>query len=77
MDASNLKASTRRLGVVRIISGGQTGVDRGALDAAMALGIAHGGWCPKGRRAEDGPIAEKYQLIETVSDDEMHLCAYF
>ena len=49
----------------RIISGGQTGVDRGALDAAMALGIAHGGWCPKGRLAEDGTIPGQYQLTET------------
>ena len=39
-----------------IISGGQTGVDRGALDAAIELGIPHRGWCPKGRKAEDGPI---------------------
>lgn len=39
----------------RIISGGQTGADRAALDAAIALGIAYGGWCPKGGRAEDYP----------------------
>jgi len=49
----------------RIISGGQTGVDRAALDAAMALGIEVGGWCPKGRRALDGVIPVKYPLIET------------
>ena len=42
--------------IVRIISGGQTGVDRAALDAAIALQIPHGGWCPRGRLAEDGPI---------------------
>ncbi len=69
MDASNLHVTARRHGVTRIISGGQTGVDRGALDAAIVLGIAHGGWCPKGRRAEDGPIADKYQLTETDSID--------
>ena len=51
----------------RIVSGGQTGVDRGALDAAIFLGIAHGGWCPRGRLSEDGPIAEHYQLQETGS----------
>jgi hypothetical protein len=51
----------------RVVSGGQTGVDRGALDAAIAAGIAHGGWCPHGRLAEDGPIAEQYQLRETHS----------
>ena len=59
----------QRHGVQRIVSGGQTGVDRAALDAAIELGIEHGGWCPKGRRAEDGPIAAKYQLIETDSID--------
>ncbi|MCU0960589.1 MAG: putative molybdenum carrier protein [Pirellulaceae bacterium] len=51
----------------RIISGGQTGVDRAALDAALASGIEHGGWCPRGRRAEDGPIAPQYRLRETRS----------
>jgi len=50
-----------------IISGGQTGVDRGALEAAMALGIAHGGWCPQGRLAEDGAIPARYRLQETDS----------
>lgn len=53
----------------RIISGGQTGADRGGLDAAIDLGIPHGGWCPKGRRAEDGPIPGKYRLRETDSPD--------
>jgi hypothetical protein len=51
------------------VSGGQTGVDRAALDTAIALGIAHGGWCPAGRRAEDGRIPERYQLTETDSAD--------
>lgn len=51
----------------RIVSGGQTGVDRGALDAAIQLGIAHGGWCPRGRLAEDGTIPRRYQLAETDS----------
>jgi hypothetical protein len=50
---------------MRIISGGQTGVDRGALDAAIAAGVEHGGWCPRGRLAEDGPIADRYRLTET------------
>jgi hypothetical protein len=49
----------------KIISGGQTGVDRAALDVAMELGIACGGWCPKGRLAEDGAIPERYPLKET------------
>lgn len=53
----------------RIVSGGQTGVDRAALDAALALGLACGGWCPSGRRAEDGPIPARYPLRETASPD--------
>lgn len=53
--------------VRRIISGGQTGADRGALDAAVELGIDHGGYCPAGRRAEDGRIPEHYRLTETAS----------
>lgn len=47
-----------------LISGGQTGVDRAALDFAISCGIAHGGWCPRGRRAEDGVIPLRYCLIE-------------
>lgn len=54
------------LGIRRVVSGGQTGVDRGALNAAIALNIEHGGWCPRGRLAEDGRIAEAYNLQETV-----------
>jgi len=52
----------------KIISGGQTGVDRAALDVAIELNITHGGWCPKGRKAEDGVIPAKYHLQETPSD---------
>ena len=51
--------------IEKIVSGGQTGADRAGLDAAIACGIPHGGWCPKGRKAEDGPIPERYQLTET------------
>lgn len=51
--------------VERIVSGGQTGVDRAALDFALAHGIPHGGWCPLGRLAEDGSIAANYELKET------------
>jgi hypothetical protein len=53
--------------VVRIVSGGQTGVDRAALDWALAHGIACGGWCPHGRLAEDAPIDTRYPLRETRS----------
>src|SRR5690242_16007377 len=51
----------------RIVSGGQTGADRAALDFAIERGIPHGGWCPAGRRSEDGPIDQRYQLKETPS----------
>ena len=51
--------------VEKIISGGQTGVDRAALDYALECDIPHGGFCPKGRRALDGPLEEKYRLMET------------
>ena len=55
--------------IERIVSGGQTGVDRAALDAAIALGIPCGGWCPRGRKAEDGWIDPRYPLRETPSSD--------
>jgi hypothetical protein len=55
--------------ITRIISGGQTGVDRAALDVAIELGVEHGGWVPKGRRAEDGPLDEKYGVVETPSEN--------
>jgi len=54
---------------LKIVSGGQTGADQAALDWAMKRGVPHGGWCPKGRRAEDGPIGGRYQLKETPSSN--------
>lgn len=54
---------------LRVISGGQTGVDRAALAAARAAGLAIGGWCPRGRWAEDGAISAVYSLRETPSGD--------
>jgi hypothetical protein len=51
----------------RLVSGGQTGVDRAALDAALELGVPCGGWCPKGRKAEDGTVPDRYPLTETPS----------
>ena len=50
--------------LIKIISGGQTGADQGALDAAIKLGLPHGGWIPKGRMTEDGPLPERYNLQE-------------
>ena len=49
------------------MSGGQTGADRAGLDAAVEAGILHGGWCPRGRFAEDGKIPAKYRLRQTMS----------
>ena len=67
----NCSGSQRASGFLpdRIISGGQTGVDRAALDVAIALGIEHGGWCPAGRLSEDGSIPSRYQLDETDSSE--------
>lgn len=53
----------------KIVSGGQTGVDRAALDVALELGVPCGGWCPKGRRAEDGVIDPRYPLQEAESPE--------
>lgn len=53
----------------KVTSGGQTGVDRAALDVALEKGVPTGGWCPKGRRAEDGLLAARYPLTETPTDE--------
>jgi hypothetical protein len=53
----------------KIVSGGQTGVDRAALDAALVLEVPCGGWCPQGRKAEDGTIPLRYPLTETPTSD--------
>lgn len=62
--------------VERVVSGGQTGVDRAALDVAEELGLAAGGWCPAGRWAEDGPIPPRYLLHETPSRDSAQRTAW-
>lgn len=54
---------------IKVVTGGQTGVDRGALDAALDLNIQCGGWCPEGRLAEDGVIPEQYPLEELAGGD--------
>jgi hypothetical protein len=53
--------------IKKIVSGGQTGADRAGLDVAIRWGFPHGGWCPKGRKAEDGMIGGQYKLVETPS----------
>src|SRR5262249_2079266 len=64
-NGSDVPKGGRRL--LTVISGGQTGVDRAALDAAPHLGLPCTGWCPKGRLAEDGPLPAHYPLRETPS----------
>jgi hypothetical protein len=66
----NRRAGVARLAtlpIAKIISGGQTGVDRAALDVAIELEMPCGGWCPHGRLAEDGTVPGKYPLQETRS----------
>ena len=55
--------------LLKIISGGQTGVDQAALDAAIKMDIEHGGWIPQGRLTEEGPLPESYTMKETQSAD--------
>jgi hypothetical protein len=50
--------------IQKIISGGQTGADRAALDFAIKHNLPYGGWVPKGRKTEDGTLPEKYHLQE-------------
>lgn len=54
----------------KVVSGAQPGVDRAALDAALDLGLAAGGWVPKGRKADDGPVSPRYAVHETPSRDD-------
>jgi hypothetical protein len=66
---STILSFTKLMLIQKIVSGGQTGVDRAALDVAMELGIPCGGWCPRNRIAEDGRIAERYPLKESATSD--------
>jgi hypothetical protein len=75
--------------LTQLVSGAQTGVDRGALDAALDAGFPCGGWCPSGRRAEDGPIPDRYPVhplaaggyrertLQNVIDSDATLILYF
>jgi hypothetical protein len=58
-------AEAMGIGVTKLVSGGQTGADRAALDFALEHHIPQGGWCPAGRLAEDGPLPARYLLTET------------
>jgi len=55
--------------ISKIVSGGQTGADRAALDFAIQHFIPYSGWVPKGRKAEDGPVPESYELQEMPTGD--------
>jgi hypothetical protein len=55
--------------IKKIVSGGQTGADRAALDVAIEMGIRHGGWINRGRKTEDGRLPQKYCLKEINSID--------
>lgn len=57
------------MAILKIFSGGQTCADRGGLEAALRCGVPHGGWCPKGRKAEDGRIPARYTLRETDTEN--------
>lgn len=67
MSSTGKKTSSSTSPLSTIVSGGQTGVDRAALDAAIGVGTEIGGWCPQGRRSEDGQIPLLYGLKETAS----------
>jgi hypothetical protein len=60
----------------KIVSGGQTGADRAALDWAISRGVPHGGWCAKGRKAEDGPIPARYDFLlnTTIPPESIKFC---
>ena len=60
----------------KLVSGGQTGVDRAALDWAFRQGLLIGGWCPRGRWAEDGPLSNRYPLAETLDSDPQQRTAW-
>jgi hypothetical protein len=62
--AENAGGDERLKMLLKIISGGQTGADRGGLDFAIHAGLEHGGYVPKGRKAEDGRIDDCYNLVE-------------
>jgi hypothetical protein len=67
--ASTALARKGEARIARLVSGGQSGGDRAALDVALELGVPCGGWCPRGRKAEDGTIPDRYPLAETPSED--------
>lgn len=68
MSNSVFNSLSSRAQSLKIVTGGQSGVDRAAMDVALQLGLELGGWCPRGRWAEDGPIPLHYPLVECDSD---------
>ena len=67
MSKRNANSTAIERPVRQIVSGGQTGVDRAGLDAALDAGLPIGGWCPRGRRSEKGLIPKRYPLKETAA----------
>ena len=61
--------------ISKIISGGQTGVDRGAIEAALELGFPYGGLIPKGRLAEDGAVPVKFDRMEVAPKERLAYCS--
>ncbi|MDB5805436.1 MAG: hypothetical protein JWN73_2758 [Betaproteobacteria bacterium] len=61
--------------VSKVTAGCETGVSRAALDWALSRPLPHGGWCPRGRRAEDGKLEARYKLSETISDGDLESIA--
>lgn len=62
--------------IKKVVSGGQTGSERGSLTAAMDAGVDVGGWCLKGRKSEDGKIPDRFPLKETDTTDYMELTKF-
>ena len=67
VNAADNRKPFRVLGLLKVVSGGQTGADRAALEVARKLRLPYGGWCPNGRRTEKGRLPKVYRLVESPS----------
>jgi hypothetical protein len=57
--------------VAKVVSGGQTGADRGGLEASQRCGVPTGGWVPHGRRAEDGALPDRCRNLRETAEEEL------